>query len=88
MTEVDAIIDGGYHHALEEEKRIIGLSHYILNHIDQLPQSTILRLAKKGLQSDLKVMTIEEVEREFMGLQNHLKSLEVSQNENNVSTEK
>lgn len=84
ITEVGAIIDGGYHHALEEEKRIMGLSHYILNHIDQLPQSTILMLAKKGLQGDLKRMTLEEVEREFIALQ----GLVTSQDEKEVSIEK
>jgi len=83
-TEVANIIDAGYHHALEEEKRIMGLSHYILNHIDQLPQATVLMLAKKGLQGDLKKMTVEEVEREFMALQ----SIVTSQNEKKISDEK
>lgn len=81
MTEIDAVIDGGYHHALEEEKRIMGLSHYILNHIDQLPQNTILMLAKKGLQGDLKRMTLIEVEREFIALQSIINTKEDSQNE-------
>lgn len=88
MKQIDAIIDAGYHHALEEEKRKMGLSHYILDNVDELPQELLLQMAKKSLQEDLKRMTIEEIEKEFHGMMAIMQQNKASQGEKNVSDEK
>ena len=90
MTQIDFIIDGGYTHYLEDEKKKKGLTYFLLDNIGQLPQDLLIMFAKRGWKNELEAMTLEQVEKEFHALHKLLKQqeAEASQNENKVANEK